>query len=189
MTVATPTEHSSSRRVRALATAALLAALAAALGPFALPIQPVPITFQTFFVALAALLLPAPWAAGSMALYVALGAAGLPVFAKGAAGMSVVTGPTGGYLIGFVVAAGVASLVRQGLVKSGAGSLEADIGACIVLLTVVYGIGTAWLAYSLNLTLPQAAALGVAPFLIGDVVKSGVAILIARAVRKAGVRF
>ncbi len=58
MTLATQTEHASSRRVRALATAALLAALAAALGPLALPVGPVPITFQTFFVVLAALLLP-----------------------------------------------------------------------------------------------------------------------------------
>jgi biotin transport system substrate-specific component len=189
MTLATQTERASSRRVRALATAALLAALAAALGPLALPVGPVPITFQTFFVVLAALLLPAPWAAGSMALYVALGAAGLPVFAKGAAGMAVVTGPTGGYIVGFVVAAGVASLVRTGLVKTGATSLTADIGACVVLFTIVYGMGTAWLAYSLNLSLPQAAALGVLPFIIGDVVKAGVAIVIAQAVRKAGVRF
>lgn len=189
MTLATTTEHGASRRVRAMATAALIAALAAALGPFSLPIQPVPITFQTFFVALAALLLPAPWAAGSMALYVALGAIGLPVFAKGGAGLGVVAGPTGGYLVGFIIAAGAASLVRTGLVKTGATNLTADIGAGIALLTIVYGVGTVWLAYSLNLTLPQAAAAGVVPFIVGDVVKVGVAILTAEAIRKAGVRF
>jgi biotin transport system substrate-specific component len=189
MTLATQTEHASSQRVRALVTAALLAALAAALGPLALPVGPVPITFQTFFVVLAALLLPAPWAAGSMALYLALGAAGLPVFAKGAAGVAVVTGPTGGYIVGFIVAAGVASLVRTGLVKTGAASLAADVGGCIVLFTIVYGMGTAWLAYSLNMSLAQAAAVGVVPFIVGDAVKAGVAIVIAQAVRRAGVRF
>jgi len=189
MTLAAQTEHASSRRVRALVGAALLAALTAALGPLAIPMQPVPITFQTFCVALAAMLLPAEWAAGSMALYVALGAAGLPVFAKGAAGLGVVTGPTGGYLAGFIVAAGVASLARVGLRRIGAARLVADIGAGVILLALIYGTGTPWLAFSLHVSLAKAAALGVMPFLVGDCVKVGVAILIAEAVRKAGIRF
>jgi len=183
-----PNERASSRRVRCLATAALLGALTAALGPLALPVEPVPITFQTFCVALAALLLPAPWAAGSMALYVALGAAGLPVFSKGQAGLSIIVGPTGGYLAGFVIAAGLGALVRTGLRQVGARRVVADTGAGIVLMTVVYGVGTVWLARSLHLSLSQAAAAGVVPFVLGDAVKVGVAILIAEAVRKAGVR-
>jgi biotin transport system substrate-specific component len=184
---ASPTATASSLRVRALVAAALLAALTAAVGPFSIPVQPVPITLQTFCVALAAMLLPPGWAAGSMALYVAIGAAGLPVFSKGGAGLSWVAGPTGGYLVGFIVAAGVGSLVRVSLRKTGATNAVADVGAGIVLLTIIYGLGTAWLAYSLNVSLAAAAALGTAPFVIGDVVKVGVAILIAEAVRKAGV--
>jgi len=185
MTLDAQSERTSSRRVRNLTTAALLAALTAALGPLSIPVEPVPVTFQTFCVALAAMLLPPGWAAASMALYVALGAAGLPVFSKGAAGLAVVVGPTGGYLVGFIVAAGVASAMRHGLRKTGAKSLVADIGAGLVLLAIVYGMGTAWLAYSLHLPLVQAATLGVAPFVIGDIIKIGVAIGIARAVRKA----
>lgn len=188
MTLAARTEHTSSRRLRALVAAALLAALTAALGPLSIPMQPVPLTFQTFCVALAAMLLPAEWAAGSMALYVALGAAGLPVFAKGAAGLAVVTGPTGGYLVGFIVAAGVGSLVRSALRKGNTNSILADVGAGIILLTLIYGIGTSWLAFSLHVSLAKAAALGVVPFLVGDTIKVGVAILIAKAVRKAGIR-
>jgi biotin transport system substrate-specific component len=177
-----------SLRLRRLTAASLIAALTAVLGPLAIPIDPVPITFQTFCVALAAMLLPPAWAAGSMALYVVLGAVGLPVFAKGLSGVGVVAGPTGGYLIGFIVAAGLASLVRQAFSKAGASSIVADIGAGVVLLTAVYGIGTAWLAYSIHASLAKAALLGVAPFLVGDIVKVGVAILVAEAVRKAGVR-
>lgn len=189
MTLAPQPQNASPRRVRALAAAALLAALTAALGPFSIPTQPVAITLQTFCVALAAMLLPPGWAAGAMALYVALGAAGLPVFSKGQAGLSVIAGPTGGYLVGFTVAAGVGSLVRVSLRKAGASSIAADIGAGIVLLTIIYGVGTAWLAYSLHVPLAAAAALGVVPFLIGDVIKVGVAIVIAEGVRKAGVSF
>ncbi|NTU72374.1 MAG: biotin transporter BioY [Coriobacteriia bacterium] len=168
-----------------MTTAALIAAMTAALGPLAIPIEPVPVTFQTFCVALAALLLPPGWAAGSMALYVALGAAGLPVFSKGAAGVGVLLGPTGGYLIGFVIGAGVGSLTRLGLRRAGSSRVVADIGAGIMLLVVVYGIGTAWLAYAAHLPLAAAAAAGVAPFVIGDAVKIAVAIAIAESVRSA----
>ena len=150
--------------------------------------QPVPLTFQTFCVALAALLLPAGWAAGSMAMYVALGAAGLPVFSKGQAGLAVVTGPTGGYLIGFIVAAGVGALVRTALRNGGAARLVADIGAGIVLLVIVYGLGTVWLSSSTHMSLAKAVAVGVAPFLVGDITKVGVSVLIAESVRKAGIR-
>jgi biotin transport system substrate-specific component len=171
-----------------MVSASLLAALMAVLGPLAIPVEPVPITFQTFCVALAALLLPPEWAAASMAMYVALGAIGLPVFAKGMAGVGVIAGPTGGYLIGFIVAAAVAASLRQALSRTGSSSLVADIGAGIALLVVIYGVGTPWLAYSLHVSLAKAALLGVVPFIVGDIIKVGVAILIAQAVRKAGVR-
>jgi biotin transport system substrate-specific component len=180
-------QRPATRRVRSLVAASLIAALTAALAPLSLELGPVPVTLQTFGVALAAMLLPPGWAAASMALYVALGVAGLPVFAKGQAGLAVLAGPTGGYLVGFVVGAGIAAAVRLGLRKTGAGRLVADIGAGVVLLTIVYGLGTAWLAYALHLSLPAAAAAGVAPFVVGDIVKVGVAILVAEAIRKAGV--
>lgn len=189
MTLAAESEHPSSRRARHLTAAALLAALTAALGPFAIPMQPVPITFQTFCVALAAMLLPPGWAAGAMALYVALGAAGLPVFSKGQAGLAVVTGPTGGYLIGFIAAAGLGALVRTSLRKDGTATLVGDVAAGIAILVLIYSLGAAWLATSLQMSLAKAVAVGVAPFLIGDAIKVGVSILIAKAVRKAGIRF
>ncbi len=187
MASSTSDRQPSARRVRSLAVAALVAALTAAISPISLEIGPVPITLQTFGAALAAMLLASGWAAASMALYVAIGAAGLPVFSGGQSGLAVVTGPTGGYLVGFIVGAGVASAVRSGLRAAGSSHPVADVGAGVVLLTVVYGLGTAWLARSLNLPLPAAAALGVAPFVVGDIVKVGLAIVVAEAVRKAGV--
>ena len=86
---AAPTTSHSSRRVRDMVAAALIAALMAVTGWVSLPLGAVPVTLQTFAVALAALLLPPAWAAGSMAIYVAIGAAGVPVFASGHAGLGV----------------------------------------------------------------------------------------------------
>jgi len=72
-----------------------------------LPYTPVPITGQTFVVLLAGVALGSNLGAASMALYVALGAIGLPFYAEGSSGIEVVRGATGGYLVGFVVAAWV----------------------------------------------------------------------------------
>ena len=178
----------SSRRTRDMVAAALITALMAATGWVSLPLGAVPITLQTLGVALAALLLPAGWAAASLALYVALGAIGVPVFAGGHAGLGVLVGPTGGYLVGFIIAAGIASFVRTATHQAKAPQLLADMIAGIVLVSIVYIVGTAWLAYSLHLTVAAAAVAGVVPFVVGDTAKVAAAIGIASAVRKAGVR-
>jgi biotin transport system substrate-specific component len=174
--------------MRDMVAAALVAALMAATGWVSIPLGTVPITLQTFTVALAALLLPAAWAAGAMAVYVALGAAGVPVFAGGTAGLGVLAGPTGGYLVGFVVAAGIGAFVRSAAVQANAPQLLADAIAGIMLLALVYAVGTPWLAYVAHLSLAKAVLGGVVPFVVGDAAKVAVAVVIAAAVRKAGVR-
>jgi biotin transport system substrate-specific component len=171
-----------------MVAAALMAALMAATGWVSIPLGTVPITLQTFGVALAAMLLPGVWAAGAMAIYVALGAAGVPVFAGGQAGLGVLAGPTGGYLIGFIVAAGVGAFVRSATAQAKAPQLLADAIAGVMLLAIIYAVGTPWLAYTLHLSAAKAMMAGVAPFVIGDAAKVAVAIVIASAVRKAGVR-
>jgi biotin transport system substrate-specific component len=171
-------------RTRNMVAAALIAAIMAALGPVAVTAGTVPITLQIFPVVLAALLLPAEWAVASMAIYVALGAIGVPVYAHGTAGVGVLFGPTGGYLIGFVVGAGAGSLVRAALADRS--SVVADVVAAIVTIAVVYAVGWAWLAFGpTHLPAPAAFIGGVAPFLVPDAIKAGVAILVATAVRRA----
>ena len=86
----------SSERLRNMVVAALLAAMTAATSWIGVPLfGPVPVTLQTVFVLLAGLLLSPGWAAASMGLYLALGAAGLPVFAQGQAGLSASARPHG----------------------------------------------------------------------------------------------
>ncbi|MDG1995394.1 MAG: biotin transporter BioY [Emcibacteraceae bacterium] len=69
-----------------------------------LDIGPVPLTLQTAFIFMAALLLPMPYSILSVAIYLVTGAIGLPVFADGKSGFEIFTGPTGGFLIGFLLA-------------------------------------------------------------------------------------
>src|SRR5512133_1411896 len=86
---------------------ALLAACIAAGAWLQLPIGPVPVTLQPLFIVLAGFLLGPARGAAAVALYVLAGVLGMPVFAGGKAGLGVLLGPTGGYLVGFILAAAV----------------------------------------------------------------------------------
>ncbi|NTW28771.1 MAG: biotin transporter BioY [Coriobacteriia bacterium] len=164
-----------------------MTALMAVTGWIAIPLGSVPVTLQVFGVVLAALLLPAGWAAASLGAYLVLGAAGVPVFASGQVGLGVVVGPTGGYLFGFVLGASLGALVR-GALERRTSALVADAAAALVVIVAVYAAGWAQLSLVAHLTAVQAFIGGVAPFVIPDAVKAAVAIVVARGVRRAGVR-
>ena len=182
-TAATAIVSRARSRTRNMAAAALLAAIMAVLGPVAITAGTVPITLQIFPVVLAALLLPAEWAAGAMALYVALGAVGVPVYAHGTAGLGQLLGPTGGYLIGFVAGAGAGALASIAVGRSS--RVGGDIIAAAITVTVVYAFGWAWLSLGpAHVGAAPAFVAGVAPFLVPDAIKAAIAILIAAAVRR-----
>ena len=167
--------------IRQLTMAALVAAcLAVTSWIAALLPSSIPLTLQTFFVVLAALLLRPRWAAASMLCYVALGAIGLPVFAGGKGGAAILAGPTGGYLVAFVIAAYVGSALAGSASGAARPLLWRQVLAAFVMILVIDVIGTAWLVYSLHLSLPAALAAGVLPFLIGDVIKAAAALILAR---------
>jgi biotin transport system substrate-specific component len=153
---------------------ALFTALAAQIS-IPLGFTPVPLTGQTFAVLLAGGVLGATRGALSMGLYVALGAVGLPFYAEGTGGWTVATGSTAGYLVGFVVAAFVVGrLAERGQDRTLSTAMPAFLAGSLT----IYAIGATWLAIDLGLPLtaeagePSAISLGVAPFLVGDVIKA-----------------
>jgi len=175
-----------SARTRSLVAAALLTAIMAASGWVSIPIPgAVPVTLQIFGVVLAALLLAPQWASASMAVYVLLGAVGVPIYAGGQGGLGVLSGPTGGYLTGFVLAAYLGALMRTRVAEQSRHQLSSDIAASVVVILVVYSVGWAQLALVLHLAPLPAFVAGVAPFLVPDVIKAAIAIVIATAVRRA----
>jgi biotin transport system substrate-specific component len=165
-------------------TAALVTALIAASAWVTLPLGAVPVTLQMFFVVLAALLLSPGWAAASMAAYLVLGAVGLPVFAGGQGGLGIVVGPTGGYLIGFVIAAFLGAHCRR-LCARRMPSVGADALAATVVVGLVYLIGAMQLAVVAGLSVGQAVVAGVVPFLLPDAAKAAAAVGAAALIRRA----
>lgn len=162
-----------------VATATFCTALAAQVA-IPLPGTDIPFTLQTFFVLLSAAMLGARLGVTSQLLYVALGTAGLPMFSAGGSGAAFLLGRTGGYLIGFVVAA-----FLIGLIMSGAGrpSLLRGMTAMIVGNAAILLLGGAYLAFVLHMGVEVALAKGVVPFLPGDAVKLAVAFAIWRGSR------
>jgi biotin transport system substrate-specific component len=139
-----------------------------------LPFTPVPLTGQTFAVFLVGATLGSKRGAASMALYIALGALGLPVFAGGASGLTYLAGATLGYLVGFVLAAYVIGLLAErGLERN----VRTSIIPFLVGTIMIYICGVAWLTIVLG-SLDKAIAAGLLPFLIGDAIKLVAAALV-----------
>ncbi len=172
-------------RIRVLSTAALVAAMLAASAWLVIPVQPVPITLQVFFVILAALLLPPVGAFAAVGVYLGLGAIGIPVFAGGTGGLGVLAGPTGGYLIGFLLAATAGAAVREALNHFELNPVVSDIAAAALVVSLVYAVGPLQLAAVAHLTASQSLAAGVLPFIAADFAKAAVAVGVAASVRRA----
>ncbi len=131
-----------------------------------LPFTPVPVTGQTFGVILIAMLFGAKRSVITMLTYIAEGLAGLPVFAGSTLGIARIVGPTGGYILGFVVAAYVVGfLADKGWTKS---FFKVFIASAIGSI-VIYVFGVARL--NMFLGFEKAIVSGVVPFIIGDLVK------------------
>lgn len=160
------------RHIALVIAGALLIALCARIY-IVIPGNPVPFTGQTFGVLLAGGALGFRRGLAAALLYLAIGAVGLPVFAEGKAGFEIISGATGGYLIGFVVAAAVVGrLAELGWDRS----IWGGIAAMLLGSAVIYAVGVPWLAATVYRSdLGLAIANGLAPFVVWDAVKLGLA--------------
>jgi len=155
------------RDISLVIAGALLIYLSARIS-FPVPGSPVPVTGQTFGVLLVGGALGFRRGLIGVALYVLLGVVGLPFFAEGKGGISVIWGATGGYLIGFVVAGAlVGRLAELGWDRKIGGAL----GAMLLGNAVVYAIGLPWLGVVASTTAAETVELGLTPFLVGDALK------------------
>ncbi|WP_456697799.1 biotin transporter BioY [Aeromicrobium sp. P5_D10] len=146
----------------------------------------VPFTLQMFAIFLAASILGAIRGFLTVVLYLAVGTAGLPVFAKGAAGPAVWAGETVGYLIAFPIAALIVGFVAHRVARRDPASfvVVVSIVAAIVTVAVVGTLGTLGMAWKFDVSL--AVAWGYAtPFFVADIVKGVLAAIVAAAVLRA----
>jgi biotin transport system substrate-specific component len=142
------------------------------------PLSPVPFTAQVFFVLLSGAVLGSRWGGASQMIYVVLGAAGVPWYAGGNSGLDYVAGATGGYLVGFILAAALVGL----MVERRPRSIVTIVPVMVAGVLVIYAVGATWLGVFLGVSASEAIALGVAPFLLLDIVKSVLAAGAARVV-------
>lgn len=137
------------------------------------PMYPVPMTMQPFAVIVIGAAYGARLGAATLLLYMAEGALGLPVFAGMKGGAVVLAGPTAGYIVGFVLAAGaIGWLAERGWDRN----VLATVAAMTIGMALIYIPGVAWLATLIGTQ--KAVAAGMLPFLIGDAVKIALAALV-----------
>jgi biotin transport system substrate-specific component len=155
-----------------LATDAVLvlagAGLVAAAAQVSIPFEPVPLTGQTFAVLLVGSSLGAIRGIASLALYLWLGVAGAPIYADGHHGWSVLTGATGGYIVGFVLAAAVTGYLAE---RGWDRRFSSAVGAMLTGNVIIYAVGLPWLAVVLNTDFEQTLDFGLYKFVPGDLLK------------------
>lgn len=158
---------SRARHIVLIVTGALLIYLTALIS-IPVPPSPVPISGQTFGVLLVGGALGFRRGLAATVLYVLLGAVGLPVFAEGKDGLQVIFGATGGYLIGFILAAAVVGrLAELGWDRNLLGAL----GAMAIGNALIYAIGLPWLAVVAGFNPTETIQNGLLPFVFGDALK------------------
>jgi biotin transport system substrate-specific component len=145
----------------------------------AIPVGPVPIVLQNMFVLLAAIILGPVWGVACIGIYLLIGLAGLPVFSQGGSGIGKLFGPTGGYLLGYLPAVLVTGFISKALGKKMSGDLIAMVAGTLI----VYGAGVPWLKVVTGMSFGKALAVGMYPFIVGDIIKIIAAAFIAKSLR------
>lgn len=166
-------------KIRFLIKTALLAALICVCAPWTVPIGPVPITLATFAVYLAGAVGGKKSGTLAAAVYVLLGACGIPVFAGFSGGVQAVVGPTGGFIIGYIPCALITGAFAQ-MKDNKKWAMPAGMALGTIVL---YALGTCVFMLQSKSELGFALTACVVPFLAGDAVKIALASLVAYLVK------
>ena len=145
-----------------------------------------PITFQVFVVFLAAMILGPIYGFLSCALYLVMGAVGLPVFAGATSGISILLGFTGGYLFGFPFAAFLGGLVCRNRAATKRLDAARLVFSGIISIAIIYFLGVLWLSTYFHISIYLAFLSGALPFIPVDAVKAAFAIPVALQIRWMG---
>lgn len=156
--------------VLVLGGAALVAASAQLAVP--LPFTPVPLSGQTFAVLLVGAALGAARGVASLGVYLVAGLAGAPVYADGGSGVAALASASGGYIVGFVLAAGLVGRLAE---RRWDRKVSSAVAAMVAGNLVIYAAGLAWLAVVLGTGAARTLELGLYPFIPGDILKIALA--------------
>lgn len=163
------------KKLRWLSESAMMAAVLALLSPWSIPIGPVPCTLATLALFLVASISRVSVAASATAVYLLLGAVGLPIFSSFGGGFGVFVSATGGFLWSYLPAAIIVSLFAK---KEKGRAILLPLGMVAATL-LIDTTGLLWFAFVTDATLSEAILSAVLPFLLPDAVKIAAASLIA----------
>ena len=163
-----------------MAVTALMAAVMCVLGPLTVPIGAVPISLANFVICLAARLLGPKFGTLSVAVYLCIGLIGVPVFSGYVEGLAKLAGPTGGYLVGYLLLALIGGLFIE---KSNGNPVVSGIGL-VLGDAACYVLGTAWFVFQMQCELGYALSVCVYPFIALDLAKIVVSCVVGALLRK-----
>ncbi|WP_423413130.1 biotin transporter BioY [Faecalibacterium prausnitzii] len=163
-----------------MAVTALMAAVMCVLGPLTVPIGAVPISLANFVICLTAWLLGPKFGTLSVAVYLCIGLIGVPVFSGYGAGLAKLAGPTGGYLVGYLLLALIGGLFIE---KSNGNPVISGIGL-VLGDAACYVLGTAWFVFQMQCELGYALSVCVYPFIALDLAKIVVSCVVGALLRK-----
>lgn len=166
--------------VKQLTMVAIMTAILCILAPLSIPLANVPISAATFIIYLAAVLLGSKLSMICVFLYILIGIVGIPVFAGWSAGFGIISGPTGGYMIGYLFIALCTGL----FMKLGRGKVWMIAIGMVIGTLICYTIGTIWLGVQLSLSPWAALMAGVIPFIPGDIIKMVLCLILAIPIKK-----
>ena len=163
-----------------MAVTALMASVMCVLGPLTVPIGAVPISLANFVICLTAWLLGPKFGTLSVAVYLCIGLIGVPVFSGYGAGLAKLAGPTGGYLVGYLLLALIGGLFIE---KSNGNPVVSGIGL-VLGDAACYVLGTAWFVFQMQCELGYALSVCVYPFIALDLAKIVVSCVVGALLRK-----
>ncbi len=170
-------------QTKSMVQVSLFTALLCVLAPLSLPVGPIPLSLATLAVYLAAGMLGAKKGCVAVLVYILLGAVGLPVFSGFRGGLAVVTGVTGGYILGYLPCALLAGLHAGHTTSKWAFPLGLAAGTA-----ALYTVGTAWFMAQTGSGFGAALSLCVLPFLAGDLLKIAAAAILCPRLRQHAAR-
>lgn len=166
-------------KTKDLTLIAIATALTCVLSPLSIPIGIVPIALTNLVLLLNTYVLGYRKALIACLLYIIIGAVGIPVFANFSGGIGILTGPTGGYIIGYILMVAVSGL----LIEKYENRLI-HILAMIIGTALCYTLGTVWFCFIMNSSLSSALAICVIPFIPFDLIKIMIVIIIGPVINR-----
>ena len=167
-------------KVSQMAVIGVMTAIICILGPLSIPVGLVPISFTNLAIYITLYILGTRKGVISTILYLLIGLVGVPVFSGFSSGAPKLFGPTGGYLIGFIFMA----LIAGYFIDNFPGKWYLSVIGMIFATGICYIFGSGWLAYQANISVKAALAIGVFPFILGDLAKIILVACIGPKIRK-----